>query len=145
HDGFLGHSYLGEWVNLGAGTQVADLRNDYEPVRVRVDGDEVDTGLLKVGAFLGDFSRTGVGVLLDCGTAAGAFSELLPWGSSLPRLVPPFCTVWQGAVRERPRLRRLFDAAAAAMRRRGRAWGAEHAEFFLGLYDASASRRREAD
>ena len=32
HDGFLGHAYLGEWVNLGAGTQNSDLRNDYGEV-----------------------------------------------------------------------------------------------------------------
>ena len=38
HDGFLGHSYVGEWVNLGAGTQTSDLRNDYGTIACRVDG-----------------------------------------------------------------------------------------------------------
>ena len=38
HDGFLGHSYVGEWVNLAAGTQTSDLRNDYDTIRVYVAG-----------------------------------------------------------------------------------------------------------
>src|SRR5262249_49974980 len=44
HDGFLGHSYVGEWVNLGAGTHNSDLRNDYGEVRVIVNGEPVATG-----------------------------------------------------------------------------------------------------
>ena len=49
HDGFLGHSYVGAWVNLGAGTNNSDLRNDYGEVAVPVNGAPVDTGLTKVG------------------------------------------------------------------------------------------------
>ena len=63
HDGFLGHSYVGAWVNFGAGTQVSDLRNDYGPISVYLRGRKVDTGLVKVGAYLGDFTRTSVGAL----------------------------------------------------------------------------------
>src|SRR5207244_9081729 len=51
HDGFLGHSYVGEWVNLGAGTCNSDLRNDYGEVTVTVRGQPVRTGLAKVGCF----------------------------------------------------------------------------------------------
>ena len=58
HEGFLGHSYVGEWVNLGAGTQVSDLRNDYGAIAFRIGGRTVDSGLLKVGAFLGDHAKT---------------------------------------------------------------------------------------
>src|SRR5262249_4344383 len=47
HDGFLGHSYVGEWVNLGAGSHTSDLRNDYGPVAVTLNGQKVSTGLLK--------------------------------------------------------------------------------------------------
>ena len=45
HDGFLGHSYLGSWVNFGAGTQVSDLRNDYNPITMTIAGRKVPTGL----------------------------------------------------------------------------------------------------
>jgi UDP-N-acetylglucosamine diphosphorylase/glucosamine-1-phosphate N-acetyltransferase len=144
HDGFLGHSYVGEWVNLGAGTQSSDLRNDYANVTVKVAGGEIDTGQIKVGAFLGDFTRTGVGVLLNCGTMTGAFSQLLPWGAYLPRTVPSFCSVWSGQLQERVNFRDLFATAATALGRRGKVWTDAHAEFFLSLYETTAPQRREA-
>src|SRR5207248_2260094 len=56
HDGFLGHSYLGEWVNVGAGTQFSDLRNDYGTIRMPVGGRAVDSGQIKIGAYVGDFT-----------------------------------------------------------------------------------------
>src|SRR5437763_1256292 len=84
HEGFLGHSYVGEWVNLGAGTSNSDLRNDYGEVTVTVAGRRVPTGLTKVGCFLGDHTKTGLGTLLNTGTNAGAFCNLLP-GGLLPR------------------------------------------------------------
>src|SRR5262249_34064551 len=52
HEGFLGHSYIGEWVNFGAGTHTSDLRNDYGQVTVTVGPQRVETGLLKVGSFV---------------------------------------------------------------------------------------------
>ena len=51
HDGFLGHSYVGEWVNLGADTVNSDLKNTYGPVRVPINGSSVDSGETFVGAF----------------------------------------------------------------------------------------------
>ena len=72
HDGFLGHSYVGEWVNLAAGTQTSDLRNDYGPIRVSVGGLKVPTGQTKIGSFIGDHTKTGLNTLLNCGSAIGA-------------------------------------------------------------------------
>src|SRR5208337_758656 len=54
HEGFLGHAYVGEWVNLGAITSNSDLRNDYGEVSVPLQGDPVKTGQTKVGCFIGD-------------------------------------------------------------------------------------------
>ncbi|NIR37165.1 MAG: hypothetical protein GWN82_05345, partial [Gemmatimonadetes bacterium] len=64
HDGYLGHALLGRWVNLGALTTNSDLKNTYGHVRVELGGGPVDTGRLKVGCFLGDYVRTGIGTLL---------------------------------------------------------------------------------
>lgn len=144
HEGFLGHSFVGEWVNLGAGTQVSDLRNDYASVRVPLAGGEVDTGLTKVGAFLGDHTKTGLGTLLNTGTVAGAFCQLLPWGTLLPREIPSFCTVAWGELQERADFGPLFATAACVMRRRGRVWTDAHKEFFLSLFEQTASERRRA-
>src|SRR5262249_39286737 len=69
HDGFLGHSYIGEWVNLAAGTQVSDLRNDYAAIKVSVSGERVATGRMKIGAFIGDHTKTGLATLINSGTS----------------------------------------------------------------------------
>jgi len=76
HDGFLGHSYVGEWVNLGAITSNSDLRNDYGEVFVPLQGDPIPTGQAKVGCFLGDHTRTGLGSMLNTGTAVGDHAAL---------------------------------------------------------------------
>ncbi len=89
HDGFLGHAYLGRWVNLGAMTTNSDLKNNYGPVRLGSPGGPRDTGLIKVGCFLGDHVKTGIGTLLNTGTMVGAGSNL--FGGVMPPIyVPPF-------------------------------------------------------
>ncbi len=77
HAGFIGHSYLGEWVNLGAMTTNSDLKNNYATVTVSVNGKEVDTGCLKIGSFIGDYSRTAIGTLLNTGINIGVSCNLL--------------------------------------------------------------------
>lgn len=144
HDGFLGHAYLGQWVNLGAGTHSSDLRNDYRPVRVHLAGREVDSGLLKVGCFLGDHLKSSIGALLNTGTAAGPFAQLLACGSLLPRWLPAFSHLAHGRLQERADLRGMFATAATVMARRGRAWTETHADFFLDLYERTAAERRQA-
>jgi UDP-N-acetylglucosamine diphosphorylase/glucosamine-1-phosphate N-acetyltransferase len=90
HDGFLGHSYIGEWVNLGALTTNSDLKNNYRAVRVS-DGDrEIDTGLLKVGCFIGDHSKTGIGTLIGTGAVIGPFCNVFGDTRPVSGFVPPF-------------------------------------------------------
>jgi UDP-N-acetylglucosamine diphosphorylase / glucose-1-phosphate thymidylyltransferase / UDP-N-acetylgalactosamine diphosphorylase / glucosamine-1-phosphate N-acetyltransferase / galactosamine-1-phosphate N-acetyltransferase len=89
HDGFLGHAYLGRWVNLGAMTTNSDLKNNYGPVRMWTADGEQDTGLIKLGSLLGDYVKTGIGALLNTGTVIGAGSNL--FGTEMPpKYVPPF-------------------------------------------------------
>jgi UDP-N-acetylglucosamine diphosphorylase / glucose-1-phosphate thymidylyltransferase / UDP-N-acetylgalactosamine diphosphorylase / glucosamine-1-phosphate N-acetyltransferase / galactosamine-1-phosphate N-acetyltransferase len=89
HDGFLGHAYLGCWVNLGAMTTNSDLKNNYGTIRLWTPAGEADTGLMKLGCLLGDHVKTGIGALLNTGTVIGAGSNL--YGTAMPpRYVPPF-------------------------------------------------------
>jgi UDP-N-acetylglucosamine diphosphorylase/glucosamine-1-phosphate N-acetyltransferase len=143
HDGFLGHSCLGEWVNLGAGTQVSDLRVDYGQISVSLGGRKVGTGLIKVGAYLGDHTKTSVATLLNQGTVAGPFSLLLTSGGLMPRVLPPFCQFAHGRIQERVDLRLLFGTAATVMARRGRQWTAAHAELYFSLFDQTEPARRQ--
>ncbi len=101
HDGYLGHALVGRWVNLGAFTTNSDLKNTYGTVRLSLPSHdatraeangaltEVDTGLQKVGVFLGDHVKTGIGTLLNTGTVVGAGSSLFA-GPMAPRWVKPF-------------------------------------------------------
>jgi UDP-N-acetylglucosamine diphosphorylase/glucosamine-1-phosphate N-acetyltransferase len=144
HDGFLGHSYVGEWVNLAAGTQTSDLRNDYGPVPVTINQRRINTGQTKVGAFIGDHTKTALGSLLNTGTVVGAFSNLLPAGGLLPKVVPSFCKVLHGQVCEVPDIEPLFKTAAIVMQRRGREFTDVQAAFFRRLYQETAAQRQEA-
>jgi UDP-N-acetylglucosamine diphosphorylase/glucosamine-1-phosphate N-acetyltransferase len=141
HDGFLGHSYVGEWVNLGAGTQVSDLRHDYGSIGVTIGGQRIDTGLTKLGAFVGDHTKTGLNTLLNTGTTVGAFCQLLPCGELLPRTIPSFCRCSQGEIFALPDLHRLLATAAIVMRRRDCSWTPAHTSFFRLLQQQTAPGR----
>jgi UDP-N-acetylglucosamine diphosphorylase / glucose-1-phosphate thymidylyltransferase / UDP-N-acetylgalactosamine diphosphorylase / glucosamine-1-phosphate N-acetyltransferase / galactosamine-1-phosphate N-acetyltransferase len=89
HDGFVGHSVIGRWVNLGAGTITSNLKNTYGPVRLEMGGERIETGRINVGTLFGDHARTAIGTLLSTGTVVGAGASV--HGSApTPRWVPPF-------------------------------------------------------
>ena len=118
HDGFLGHSYLGSWVNLGAGTTNSNLKNTYGSVKVYVDGELLDTGELFVGATMGDHTMTGIGTLLNSGTALGVGCNIFG-GGMMTGPVPNFS--WGGADKLEPyRIDKMLEVAALAMARRQR-------------------------
>ncbi|MGH7481491.1 MAG: putative sugar nucleotidyl transferase [Longimicrobiales bacterium] len=89
HDGFLGHAYVGRWVNLGALTTNSDLKNNYGRIRISTADGDVDTGLTKLGCLLGDHVKTVIGTLLNTGTVIEAGSNV--FGESAPaKYVAPF-------------------------------------------------------
>ena len=96
HDGFLGHSYICPWVNLGANTINSDLKNDYSNVRVLVDGEMIDSGSTKVGCFIGDHTKTALASLFNTGSFVGVMSLILPGGELLPKVIPSFSRIWHG-------------------------------------------------
>jgi UDP-N-acetylglucosamine diphosphorylase/glucosamine-1-phosphate N-acetyltransferase len=89
HDGFLGHSYLGRWVNLGANTVTSNLKNTYGHVALWTPGGIRTTDLQFLGTLFGDHVKTGIGLTLTTGCVIGAGSQL--YGSQMPpKVVPPF-------------------------------------------------------
>ena len=97
HDGFVGHSVIGRWVNLGAGTITSNLKNTYGPVRLDIAGQRIETGRLNVGTLFGDHAKTAIGTLLGTGTVVGAGASV-HGGGSTPRWVPPFAWGSSGLV-----------------------------------------------
>lgn len=98
HDGFVGHSVLGRWVNLGAGTITSNLKNTYGPVRLDIGGTALETGQTFLGSLIGDHAKTAIGTLLGTGTVVGAGASLFD-GVRAPKYVPPFAWGGTGAAR----------------------------------------------
>lgn len=123
HGGFIGHSYLGEWVNLGAGTDTSDLKNNYSTVKVRVHEKTVDSGEMFVGLFMGDHSKCGIGTTFNTGTVVGTCCNI--FGPDYPpKYIPSF--LWGGSAGfEEYDIARALDTARMVMRRRGRQPGPE--------------------
>ena len=88
HDGFLGHSVVGQWVNLGAGTITSNLKNTYGEVRLELPGGRLPTGRTNLGTLFGDHVKTAIGTLLATGSVLGTGANVL--GAPVPRWVPPF-------------------------------------------------------
>ncbi|HEY4100872.1 MAG TPA: putative sugar nucleotidyl transferase [Gemmatimonadales bacterium] len=93
HDGFVGHSVIGEWVNLGAGTITSNLKNTYGPVRLDIDGERIETGRANLGSLIGDHARTAIGTLLPTGAVIGAGANLFD-GVRAAKYTAPFA--WGG-------------------------------------------------
>lgn len=115
HDGFVGHSVIGHWANLGAGTTTSNLKNTYGPVRLHVAGERIETGRTFVGSLVGDHAKTAIGTMLSTGSVVGAGANLLG-GASVPRYVAPF--TW-GPAGERVTEEGFLRIAARVMPRRG--------------------------
>jgi UDP-N-acetylglucosamine diphosphorylase/glucosamine-1-phosphate N-acetyltransferase len=93
HDGFLGHSYVGEWVNLGAGSTTSDLKNDYGDVRVVIAGVTIDTRRRSLGSLIGDHSKIAILTPLNTGTTIGVSANVFGTGFP-PKEIPSF--TWGG-------------------------------------------------
>jgi UDP-N-acetylglucosamine diphosphorylase/glucosamine-1-phosphate N-acetyltransferase len=116
HDGFVGHSFIGEWCNLGAGTTTSDLRNDYTNVKITIEDTEIESKALFAGTYMGDHSKTAIGTLLNTGTAIGVSCNVFGYGFQ-PRWIPNFS--WGGAQGvEKYKADKALEVAKKVMARR---------------------------
>ncbi len=76
HHGFLGHSYLGSWINLGAGTCNSDLKNTYGEVKMEYRQGRVATGMQFVGCIMGDYAKSAINTGIFTGKTIGVCSML---------------------------------------------------------------------
>jgi len=119
HDGFLGHAYVCEWVNLGALTTNSDLKNDYGTVDVYLKGELVDTDDTKVGAFIGDHTKTSIGTILNTGTVVGPMCNVMASGGVAPKFIPAFTMFLDNKAYNIP-FKKTVETARTAMGRRKR-------------------------
>lgn len=135
HDGYLGHALLGRWVNLGALTTNSDLKNDYGPVRVELPSGTVETGSIKVGAFLGDHVKTGIGTVLNTGAVVGAGSNVFGGGMP-PKSLPPFSWFGGGALAPY-RWEKFLEVARTVTARRNQPWTPGNERVLRALWEAT--------
>jgi UDP-N-acetylglucosamine diphosphorylase/glucosamine-1-phosphate N-acetyltransferase len=132
HDGFLGNSYVGEWVNIGAATNNSDLKNNYSSVRMWCAGSERDTGRQFLGLLMGDHTKTGINALFNTGTVAG-FNCNLYSSEMPPKFVPSFS--WgHGEQLVRYELDRAMQTAAVVMERRNVRFTPSHRALFEAIF-----------
>lgn len=129
HDGFVGHSVLGRWVNLGAGTTTSNLKNTYGTVSLWTPEGVRDSGLQFLGTMFGDHVKTGIGVRLTTGCVLGAGANV--FDTMPPKAVAPFS--WGArapyesfdAVKFVQTAERMMARRHVTITERARAWWAE--------------------
>jgi len=142
HDGFLGHSVVGQWCNLGAGTNVSNLKNSYDKLKVwsYPENKFIRTGLQFCGLIMGDHSKTGICTMINTGTVIGVGCNL--YGSGFPRqFVPSFSEGGAHGYEIHP-LKKVFSTAEKAMIRRNRVLTDEDQRILTVVFDRSASYRK---
>lgn len=136
HDGFLGHSYIGSWVNIAADCINSDLKNTYGSVRVPINGEEIDTGEMFVGMVAGDHSKAGINVSFPTGAVIGFASSVFAPRS--PKFVPSFAWVDDSSTRRYDPQKGL-DLAKTVMARRGVSMSEADEQLYLSVWK-NASR-----
>lgn len=145
HDGFLGHSYVCPWVNLGALSTNSDLKNDYSAVRVPLAGEPIDTGETKIGCFIGDHTKTALASLFNTGSSVGVMTMLLPEGELLPKHIPSFARLWHGRIEELPGgIEPALAVARTAMQRRGASLSPAMERLLREVHRQTAAERERA-
>ena len=141
HDGFLGHSWLGEWVNIGAMTTNSDLKNNYGSVRVSLEGlGQLDSGVLKLGCFLADHVKLGIGLHLNGGTMIGTGSNVFGVHSA-PKNIPHF--TWGGEVFREYRIDSMIGVARTVMGRRRRELTPQYEALLRAAFEITRASRGE--
>jgi len=118
HDGFLGHSFISEWVNLGANTNTSDLKNTYSTINVRIKSERFNTGRMFLGLLCGDHTKTAIMTRFTTGTITGICGVLFH-DDFLPSFIPSFC--YGGAKDSKVfTLEQAIETAELVMKRRNR-------------------------
>ena len=120
HEGFLGHSYLGKWCNLGAGTNTSNIKNTYSEVTVKIGSREIPTGRRKLGTVMGDHTKTAIGTRLMTGSYLGFSCQLA--GSAIPPRFMSSFTFWTDRGPEPYRLEKAIEVIQQVYARRDRTW-----------------------
>ena len=142
HHGYVGDSYVGEWVNLGAGCTFSNLKNTYGNVRVMEGNTKHDTGMVKLGPLIGDMSKISIGALVYSGRKVGTGSHV----SGLARVDVPSFTSHDGGTGKSLELRvdTVVETQRRMMERRGMVMSRGFEGLLRRCFKATAPERRKS-
>jgi UDP-N-acetylglucosamine diphosphorylase/glucosamine-1-phosphate N-acetyltransferase len=140
HLGYVGHSYLGEWVNIGAGTNVSNLKNTYGTHRMIIGGERIDTGRMFLGCFLADHVKTGIGTLIMGAKRVGVSSHV--YGDVMEDV--PSYTAYSRSGRAEIQLDSAINTARRMMARRSVVMTPAYERMMRTLYELTRDERMGA-
>ena len=139
HYGFIGHSYIAEWVNMGAGTTNSDLKNNYGNIKIKYIDEETDSGKMFLGCAVADHTKTAIGTLINSGTVIGAASSV--YGSSFEqKFIPSFSWGEIGKLKVYDP-EKAIKTAKVVMSRRGVEMDDPDIDLFRKVFDLTESER----
>jgi UDP-N-acetylglucosamine diphosphorylase/glucosamine-1-phosphate N-acetyltransferase len=142
HHGYLGDSYVGSWVNLGAGCTFSNLKNTYGNVRLNLTGKKVDSGMLKLGPVVGDMAKLSIGALVYAGMSVGAGSHVSGLAADD---VPSFAFYDSGAGKKvELLLESVLETQRRMMERRGLSLSRNEETLIRKAFASTARERRRA-
>jgi len=120
HEGYIGHSYLGDWVNIGGGTMTANVKATYGDIAIRRGSTTIKSGRWSLGTVIGDHSKTSIGTRLPPGCYVG-YSCMLMGSGLVPKFVPSF-SYWSDAGLTAMPTSKAIEVARRVFARRNRGW-----------------------
>ncbi len=129
HDGFLGHSYISSWCNLGAGSNTSDLRNNYGKVKIILDGKEVQTGEQFLGLLMGEHAKCSINSMFNTGTVAGTSANIFDSGFPA-KSIPSFSWSIPGKGFQNYDTQKALETARMVMARRNVGMSQAYEEMF---------------
>jgi len=143
HDGFLGDSYIGAWVNLGAGTVNSNLTNLYGPIKVQLFDKIIDTGQTFLGMIVGDHTKTAINTKITTGTIIGFACNIL-LTSTPPKFTPSFSWYSDNVTRAYDITREL-QVAKRMMARRNKKMSRNGEKVFKTVFALTETERKIHD
>ena len=140
HEGFLGNSYLGEWINLGAGTTTSNLKNTYGNVSVDLPWGSEDTGLMFLGLLMGDHTKTAIGTRFSTGSICGVGCNIVS-DTLAPRAIGSFSWIVAGETVALTEIEKMLAVARIAMSRRSQTLQPHDEALLRTIHDAAAAPR----
>ena len=134
HHGFIGDSFIGEWVNLGAGTTNSNLKNNYKNVSMIINDQLINSHRLFLGSFIGDHTKTSIGTILNTGTNIGIGCNIVS-NTFPPRNIVSFSLINKDQIKRTP-FKELVSIAQKVKSRREKVFCNEEIKYFQYIYDS---------